>query len=248
MKLVYITFPLGTRNIDEVKVDKYCKYAVDRGFLPITSTLVIKQLEKVCGNRNEYLNKRLELVKRCDEVWIFQDEILYNMVDEIRIAKLFNIPIRYIELKRKINKEEKLFKYKKSLKKVNDILYSGDIYRLRNDFINNLEFEIEVEEDLSEIQKEYLIGKLNSYPLTFGYLDNGYRYIWNLNNNLRNYSLYIRTMYYIKSLEMGNRKMFLMEKMFKSIKHDKLIIEHRKQDIIEKLYRDLEFKNNITAI
>ncbi|OZV13531.1 hypothetical protein CIW83_03015 [Tissierella sp. P1] len=117
MKLVYITFPLGTRNIDEVKVDKYCKYAVDRGFLPITLTLVIKQLEKVCGNRNEYLNKRLELVKRCDEVWIFQDEILYNMVDEIRIAKLFNIPIRYIELKRKINKEEKLFKYKKSLKK-----------------------------------------------------------------------------------------------------------------------------------
>ncbi|WP_143598507.1 hypothetical protein [Tissierella sp. P1] len=60
--------------------------------------------------------------------------------------------------------------------------------------------------------------------------------------------MYIRTMYYIKSLEMGNRKMFLMEKMFKSIKHDKLIIEHRKQDIIEKLYRDLEFKNNITAI
>lgn len=233
MKLVYISFPLNNRKINEDKVDEYYRYVIDSGFLPIEPRLIIEKFKR--NYKNSYINKRLELLKRCDQMWIFQKDIVSNMVDEIKMAELLKIPIRYIELKKDASIDKQLYKYKKMLKKINTLIYSEDLYKLNSGFIDELEFKIEVDEDLSEIQKRYLIKKLDSYPLTFGYLDKGYKYIWNLNNNIRSYSLYIRTMYYISSLESINKKKLLIERMLKFIEYDKIISKHRKQNVIERL-------------
>ncbi|WIV11124.1 hypothetical protein [Proteiniborus sp. MB09-C3] len=239
MKLIYISFPLDDRKISKEQIDKYCKYVIDKRFLPITSKCIVEQLEKIYDNKHEILDKRLELVKRCDEVWTFQEEVRYNMVDEVKIAKISNIPVRYIELKREISKYGNLYQYKKRLQEVNNLLYSRDIDIGYSILTDCLEWEIEIDKGLSRIQKKYLISRVKSDPLTFYDLSNGYRYVWNLNNNLRNRSLYILTMRYIQYLKWGNRKINLMKKMFYFIKRDNSILGHTKEWIIKKLYYEI---------
>lgn len=253
MKLIYISFPLNySFKYNKEKVDKYCKYVYERRFLPITPINIIEQLERISFNKTQIFNKRLELIKRCDELWIFDNEHTSNMIDDIKVAKTSNIAVVYIDFEGKENicndmefyqskleDAKRLYNYQNYLKEINDLIYSGDLYKIDYDFGIDLESRVKADNTLLEAQKRYLINKLYSYPLTFDYLDKGYRYIWNLNNNTRNGTLYIRTMYYIKFLEWGDKKINLMRKMFNFVKKDKVILEHIKKSIVESLYYEI---------
>lgn len=253
MKLIYISFPLNySFKYNKKKVDKYCKYVYERRFLPITPINIIEQLERISFNKTQIFNKRLELIKRCDELWIFDNEHTSNMIDDIKVAKTSNIAVVYIDFEGKENicndmefyqskleDAKRLYNYQNYLKEINDLIYSGDLYKIDYDFGIDLESRVKADNTLLEAQKRYLINKLYSYPLTFDYLDKGYRYIWNLNNNTRNGTLYIRTMYYIKFLEWGDKKINLMRKMFNFVKKDKVILEHIKKSIVESLYYEI---------
>ncbi|SHH59645.1 DUF7768 domain-containing protein [Sporanaerobacter acetigenes] len=253
MKLIYVSFPLSDNSkYNKENVDKYCKYALEQRCLPVTPIAIIEQLERVSDGKDQIFNKRLELIKRCDELWFFEKEYTSNMINEIQVAKSLNIAVRYIDFEGKSDKSnvlenyqskyekaKRVYNYQKYLKGVNDLLYSGDLYKIDYSFKSYLEGRIEDDDILSETQKKYLSNKLHSYPFTFDYLDKGYRYIWNLNNDIRNDTLYVRTMYFIKFLEWGDKKVSLMKKMFNFIRNDKAISEHRKRKIVEDLYYEI---------
>lgn len=134
-------------------------------------------------------------------------------------------------------------RYNKWLMMVNNLLYSGDLYINSfgiKKYISYLEFNIKEDNLLSDIQKDYLLGKLNSKPLTSYYLQMGYRNIWNLNNNIRDSEVYMATMYYIKFMEWGNKKVNLLKKMFIFVKQDNIISDNLKKMIFCKIYYEIQ--------
>lgn len=240
MKVVYISFPL---NIDENLMNKYYRYVLESGYIPINPISIIKQIQKNLDDEYSAINKRLEIIKRCDEIWIFQKEAKDNMIKDIQIAKLSNIPIRHISIKEENNKNLQMYKYKERLKEVNNFLYSGGRYmnyRQAFNYTSSLESSIEKDRDLSQVQRRYLLSKLYLEHSMFYYISDGYRFIWNLNNNIRSHSLYIIAMRYIRYLEWGNKKINLMKKMFDFVKYDKSILEYTKEWVVERIFLEIQ--------
>lgn len=107
MKKVYICSPLGgdvERNIDRAK--KYTEYALKCGVAPVTTHFFALCLDD--NNPDERLigtTAGLELLKGCDELWIFGSELTSGMQAEFMLAGEYGIPARHIsrrEVERKL--------------------------------------------------------------------------------------------------------------------------------------------------
>ena len=104
MKKVYICSPYASQGIREENVKKakrYCKAAIDRGCLPIAPHVFYTQIlsDDIEEERAAGLRLGLELLKECDEIWVFQDNgISEGMKQEIELAKSLEIPIIYTKL------------------------------------------------------------------------------------------------------------------------------------------------------
>ena len=99
MNLVYICSPLRgdiERNISNAH--SYYRYAVELGAIPIAPhtiyTNYLSDLEP--SERRHGLMIGLEILLRCDEVWVLGSEITEGMEAEIKLAQKRGIPIYQI--------------------------------------------------------------------------------------------------------------------------------------------------------
>lgn len=101
MKKVYVCSPYRgdvDRNTDLAR--QYSRFVAKVGYCPVTPHLVYPQFlndndpdERILG-----LKLGVELLKVCDEVWIFGTVISQGMAYELDHARKHNIPVRIYDL------------------------------------------------------------------------------------------------------------------------------------------------------
>lgn len=102
-KLIYIASPLrGSCNYENYKYNiemakRYCKTVTKEGYIPIAPHLYFTEFlnDKNKKERSLGLQLGLEVLRHCNEVWVFGNEISEGMKAEIKLAKQLNIPIKH---------------------------------------------------------------------------------------------------------------------------------------------------------
>ncbi|MDO4564685.1 MAG: hypothetical protein Q4C04_03650 [Clostridia bacterium] len=96
--LVYICSPLsGDIAGNQVKARRYCRFAVDSGYIPLAPHLYFPQFmrEEAEEERSLALFMDIVLLSKCAELWAFGSTISKGMSIEIEKAKRKGQPIRY---------------------------------------------------------------------------------------------------------------------------------------------------------
>ena len=96
--IVYICSPLsGDMDANQEAARRYCRYAVDSGYIPIAPHIYFTQFmnEHSLKERNLALFMDIVLLSKCAELWVFGDTISKGMSMEIEKANRKGQPIRY---------------------------------------------------------------------------------------------------------------------------------------------------------
>lgn len=77
---------------------KYCEYAAQMGVIPLAPHTIFTQYldDDVPSQREVGIRMGLELLKRCDEIWVFGPKITEGMKQEIIQANNERIPLRFL--------------------------------------------------------------------------------------------------------------------------------------------------------
>jgi hypothetical protein len=97
-QLVYIASPFaGDTDGNANKARDYCRFAVKRGFIPLAPHLLFPQFmdEADLEQRRLGLSFALNLLRKCDELWVFGETVSSGMSREIAQARTQGIPIRF---------------------------------------------------------------------------------------------------------------------------------------------------------
>jgi len=95
MPLVYICSPYtGDRKINKANARRYCRFAVDSGFIPLAPHLLFPQFMDDDNERNQAMFMNVVLLSKCAELWVFGEFISKGMAIEIGRAKRKGQPIR----------------------------------------------------------------------------------------------------------------------------------------------------------
>ena len=97
-KIVYVCSPFS----DDIqgnteKARKYCRFAVDKGCVPIAPHLLFPQFMSEETERDRAMEMNTALIYRCDEVWVFGSRITRGMKAEISNGNLMGKRIRYFK-------------------------------------------------------------------------------------------------------------------------------------------------------
>ena len=96
--LVYICSPFsGDVENNVIKAQKYSRYALDEGNIPIAPHLLFPQFMSDESERRLAMHFNYVLLGKCEEVWVFGDNISPGMAEEIKIAEKRKMKIRYIK-------------------------------------------------------------------------------------------------------------------------------------------------------
>jgi hypothetical protein len=96
MKRIYICAPYrGDIETNRSRALGYVRYAKDTGNLPFCPHLYFDQFCDEATERDLILDYCCIEIIKCDEVWVFGDEITAGMTEELRIAKAMHIRITY---------------------------------------------------------------------------------------------------------------------------------------------------------
>ena len=93
--VVYICSPFSgdvEKNMEDAR--KYCRYAVDLGYIPIAPHLLFPQFMKEATERDLAIFMDLVLLGKCAQVWVFGDSITEGMSIEIKRARFRQMKIR----------------------------------------------------------------------------------------------------------------------------------------------------------
>ena len=98
--IVYICSPFAgdiEGNIANAK--RYCRFAVDSGYIPIAVHLLFPQFMNDADpdERELALFFGNAIMSKCSEVWVFGERISSGMASEIKRAKWKNYRIRYFD-------------------------------------------------------------------------------------------------------------------------------------------------------
>ena len=99
MKLVYICSPLrGVIEENIKKAQRYCEYAAGCNVIQLAphAIFTVYLNDNILEQRAQGLKMGLELLKRCDEIWVCGDEISQGMQGEIELATQLHIPTVYV--------------------------------------------------------------------------------------------------------------------------------------------------------
>lgn len=99
-RLIYVASPLrGEYEKNMAKARQYCKHVTDKGFIPYAPHLLFTQFmdDTIPEQRATGMAMGIEMLKRCDELWVFGETISEGMAAEIELAKEMGIPIHYIK-------------------------------------------------------------------------------------------------------------------------------------------------------
>ena len=151
MKLVYICSPLRgdgafgmstEQNI--IRAHEYCAYAADCGVIPLAPHTIFTNYldDKNPEQRRQGLNMGLELLKRCDEMWIMGGVLSEGMKGEIALAEKENIPRLYVademvQANYKIRQSNKPFEYSDCIPGSEKANYENQILVLKPEVYEN---------------------------------------------------------------------------------------------------------------
>ncbi len=96
--IVYICSPYsGNVNHNIEMARKYCRFAVDKHYIPIAPHLLFTQFmdDTIPEERETAIFMNFVLMSKCVEMWVFGDVISKGMQSEINRAKRKNMKIRY---------------------------------------------------------------------------------------------------------------------------------------------------------
>lgn len=101
-KLIFVSSPLrGDVDKNIKKACKYCNWVMHKGHIPYAPhlffTRFLDDLKK--DDRDAGLQAGLEMLKRCDEVWLFADDpsnLSRGMLLEKELAEKCAIPVKLI--------------------------------------------------------------------------------------------------------------------------------------------------------
>lgn len=94
--IVYICSPFsGDIGGNTLKAQKYSRFAVDQGALPIAPHLLLPQFMDEKTERNLAMQMDMILLTHCLEIWVFGSDISEGMEAEIKKAKQRRMKIRY---------------------------------------------------------------------------------------------------------------------------------------------------------
>ena len=95
---VYICSPYaGDVETNVQKARRYCRFAVDKGYIPIAPHLLFTQFLNDDNPKERQLGIFFgnAVMSKCSEVWVFGDRISDGMEAEIKRAKRKNYRLRY---------------------------------------------------------------------------------------------------------------------------------------------------------
>lgn len=96
---VYICSPYrGSLRVNIMRARGYCKYAVRKGKIPLAPHLYFPQFMSDVTERDKAMEMNLELLKLCNEIWVFGSEISEGMAWEISKAEKLRKKICYMEV------------------------------------------------------------------------------------------------------------------------------------------------------
>ena len=96
--IVYICSPYAGEVSENVEnAQKYSRFAVDNGYIPIAPHLLFPQFLNDNDPEERQLGQLFgnALMSKCSEVWVFGNRISAGMVAEIRRAKWKNYRLRF---------------------------------------------------------------------------------------------------------------------------------------------------------
>lgn len=96
--LVYICSPYaGDVTANTAAARRYSRFAVDKGYIPVTPHLLFPQFlnDEDPTERELGLFFGNALMSKCSEVWVFGSRISDGMASEIKRAKWKNYPLRF---------------------------------------------------------------------------------------------------------------------------------------------------------
>lgn len=95
MPLVYICSPYsGNPDVNKANARRYCRFAVDSGFIPLAPHLLFPQFMRDDSERDQAMFMNVVLLSKCAELWVFGEFITKGMAIEIGRAKRKGHPIR----------------------------------------------------------------------------------------------------------------------------------------------------------
>ncbi len=98
MKLIYVCSPYcGDVELNTKKAREYCHFVYTQGAVPIAVHLHNTQFlnDDIPEERQAGLLLGIDLLKRCEEMWVFGDRVSEGMETEIKVAHDLGIPIFY---------------------------------------------------------------------------------------------------------------------------------------------------------
>ncbi len=106
MPVVYICSPYAgdiESNTDAAR--RYCRFAVDKGAVPLAVHLLFPQFMSEDTERDLALHMGEIMLSKCRELWCFGNRISEGMKKEIETANRRGMPVRYFteELEEKTN-------------------------------------------------------------------------------------------------------------------------------------------------
>ena len=96
--LVYICSPLsGDVPGNTEKARRYCRFALEKGQIPIAPHLLFPQFmdDTDPSERELAVHMNIVLLGKCKELWVFGDAVTEGMAKEIKVAKRRRQPIRH---------------------------------------------------------------------------------------------------------------------------------------------------------
>lgn len=95
--VVYICSPFsGDTDGNSRRARKYCRYAVSQGVIPVAMHLLLPQFMKESTERDIAVSMDLQILDRCDELWVFGGRVTEGMSREIGRAEGTGMRIRYV--------------------------------------------------------------------------------------------------------------------------------------------------------
>ena len=98
-KMIFVCSPYrGDIETNTKLARRYCRYAVNKGFIPIAPHLLFPQFmdDNDSEERKLAIEMNLEILQKCSEIWVFGREITIGMWQETKKAQELDIPVRYI--------------------------------------------------------------------------------------------------------------------------------------------------------
>jgi hypothetical protein len=143
VKLVYICSPLrGDIEGNKQRAIEFCKYAAEQGVIPLAPHTIFTDYldDTIAEQRKKGLKMGIELLKRCDELWLFGDEPSSGMLKELEAANSLEIPVVAVTIQQEMKapeqrEERQLFTYEDCINDSNQMEYEGQILILRPDVL-----------------------------------------------------------------------------------------------------------------